>query len=174
MMFHLEGGVSSVCTTWNCSVRKICPLPPICLFDYVYQCELMYIFFLMFILLFRLFQLGSWELCQVGSCVSLTCPSLLIFEHFHNFWQESRKVASGSSSIFLASALRSASSPRSPGLKWRMVSIGTQKPRSGYQMCLLLLGYHCSQTLPANRTKKYVCKYVHFQNYLCKLNMSSY
>ena len=93
---------------------------------YIYPTD--YNVFLLFILLLYLYPLWLWEFCQVGSCVLWRTP--IIFWAF-NYFLVSQDVLD-SSCIFPASALNSATSPRSLGSFYRRMVFRNQDLSLGY------------------------------------------
>lgn len=105
-------------------------------------------------------QFGHWEYFQVGSCVVSTLPPSFFF--FSSALLSDTTRCSKFTHIFPVPALTSAISPSS---SWFLLfENGTQKPRSGHQVWILVLECHCFRASSAHRAGKYMYVYEHMHH----------
>ena len=91
---------------------------------------------------------GYWEFFQVGSCIFMTHSHLFLFRFFLTFWYHTVLQAHH---VFPFPGLKISHFSKEP---WFLsLENGIQKPRCGYQMCLLLLEQHNVQAFSMGRQK---------------------
>lgn len=114
----------------------------------------------LFVLL-TLFQLWHWELFPSTSCAPLPYRDHCVlvwfwfggcFQHLLTFWHQ--KMLQVQLVYFLHQSQNQPFLSKEPW--FLLVENGNQKPRSGCQVCLLLVGCHFFQAVSTGRVRKYI------------------